>query len=155
MKRFGILLKKWDFRQASLIILNQMARLVDERPDLSPIGFFFEQYKMPSDPMFALMQHSEVWNFEGPVIATDLYTAATLVQCPRPHPKFFYVWDLEWMFIPHFQFKPLHDIYCNPNINIIVRSQQHADIFEQCWRKPNHIIRDFNYHDIIKCIEGI
>ena len=157
MRQFGVLVKNIDLSQHGLHLLGNLNSLVAEYPDLCPI-VFYETYSTLAYPAhFAMVQHKEAWLFDGPIIASSIDMVQTLLQCPRPNPKFFYVWNLDWIYMspnqPSIQLSFLNHIYTNDDIQLIARSEQHARIIENCWKKPASIIEDFNYHDIAKLIK--
>ena len=49
------------------------------------------------EPNFATMSMSEIWNFNGALISTDVSTSLSMNKCFAPKAKYFYVWDLEWI----------------------------------------------------------
>lgn len=101
-----------------------------------------------------IMQTIDVFSYDGIVIATDLYTARKLIKAPGPTRKFFYLWDLEW-FRQQYPYNFLRFIYRNPELEIIVRSEDHAMIFEDLWnRKPVAIVKNANMSELIGVVNG-
>lgn len=107
---------------------------------------FYENFLRPCIPMnFATMQIYEAWGYDGILIATKLSNAAQLVKFPLAKNKFFYVWDLEWLYAKEKYFRYLQGIYANPELKLIARSQSHKDLIEDCWNvKVAGIVDDFN-----------
>lgn len=87
-------------------------------------------------PLVAVMNMSEIYNFNGILIATNLYSASHIANLKNNSRKLFYIWDLEWLrgklnFIENIQ------IYANPKLELICRSEDHAKIINNyCNRMP-------------------
>jgi len=111
--------------------------------------FFHKNDKMLLPSRFAIFQEQQAWGFDGPVFATELSNAKTLLNCPCPTKKFFYVWDLEWIY-NMFYYEVLAEIYLNPNLHLVARNQYHFNFIKNCWKEPVAIIEDFNHEKIIK-----
>jgi len=97
-------------------------------------------------PTFVIMQLAEAWAQRGITIATNLSTALKLRDFPGPCAKFFYVWDLEWLRGHGNRYYEFYQsVYSNTALELIARSQTHADLLTNCFnRKVNHIIEDCN-----------
>lgn len=152
MYTFGVLVKHIVPTQLGLQLATNLNLLTSHYSQISPIVFneTFPQLPMPLN--FPLIQNRDVWLFDGPVIATSIETAQILLQSPKPYPKFFYVWNLDWIYSKQTPLSFFTNTYLNQDIRLIARSTHHANIIENCWKKPVTIIKDFNYHDIAKLI---
>lgn len=147
--RGGIAIDGLGFDQLSVDLVTQLNQLY-KLNEYSDIIVFYSKHGIIRKPtMFSMMQLEKMWAFDGPVAATNLDTAAKLLKCPRPNKKYFYVYDLEWL-TNHYDVDYLANIYCNKNINLIARSQDHFNILKQCWKEPVSIIEDFNYEELTK-----
>lgn len=121
------------------------------KPELD-ILLFYENVNRPCLPLnFAVMQMYEAWNYDGICVATDLNTAAKLINFPGPKRKFFYVWDLEWLRLKQKHFNVLYNIYAAPQLELLARSKSHAKLIEDCWNtKVTSIIDNFNLREIME-----
>jgi hypothetical protein len=92
----------------------------------------FQQNATPSwlVPPFAILNATEVFDYAGPVVATDLYTAECLIRAPGPVKKFFYVWDLEW-FRTVYPYERLAAVY--RQLPLIARCAAHGDVIQDAW----------------------
>lgn len=104
--------------------------------DLSPVAFV---------PNFAIMNLVECYSFNGVAIATNISTAAKLIEMPGPTKKYFYVYDLEHnKFVPRQSWEALISIYGNPHLNLITRSKSHQRIIKNCFNRDSILMDDFD-----------
>lgn len=98
---------------------------------------------------YAVLQLYDAYGFKGIMVATNLDLASKLLTFPGPRKKVFYIWDLEWFTRP-MSYREMKDIYLNPQLDIICRSEEHASVFEKIWnRKPKAVIPNFEIQDLI------
>ena len=152
MIKFGVLVESIDLSQHGIQLLNNLNSLVDKYAFYSPI-VFYRTYSQPiSPPFFSLMQHAEVWGFDSPVITSSPTLLLQLLQCPQVPRIIFYVWNLDWMYAPNTPLQHWTNIYQNDRVELVARSQHHAKIIENCWKKPTNIIKDFDYEGLTKLL---
>ena len=156
MQTAGVLIKSWGISQQSFYLMKNLNLLHSLNTYLDVVVFFRDNPVPGKIPLFASLSEYEAWGFNGPVLATDLYTAERLIACPRPHPKYFYIFDLEWIYQPLTKFKEKSNIYNNDQLQLIARNQYHFDIIKKVWREPVAIIDDFNHIELTKLFtEGL
>ena len=149
--QLGVLLDSVDSGQKSVSTILSLNKLSTVGEYWDSIIFYLEHSMMLISPKFALMNMSEIYGFNGIAIATNLRTAEILCKSFGPSKKFFYIWDLEWTQSKH-DLERISNIYMNPEIELIARSQDHADEIERCWRKPYAIVENFQHEQLIKVI---
>ena len=147
--RFGIMVNSLDMSQKCFYIVKQLNELVDQSYRFSPYVFYKEYAKSVDVNRFCSLQDKEAWAFDAPVIATDLESAQTLIHLPQPTRKFFYVWNLEWIF-NNYTYGYLQDLYQNDELELIARNESHADLITKCWKKPVDIMDNFDYNILQK-----
>lgn len=152
MIQFGFLVKNITLSQHGLQLLFSLNKIVEENHDISPVLFYETYSTLPYPARFAMIQNREAWLFDGPIITTSIELVQILLKCPKPNPKYFYIWNLDWMHLPPTQLSFLQNIYMNDNLKLIARSEHHARIIENCWQKPVSIIEDFNHNELTKLI---
>ena len=140
--KFGIMVNSLDMSQKGFYIVKHLNAIVDNDYHFSPIVFYKEYAKSIDVNRFCTLLEKEVWGYTGVVIATDLETAETLINCPCPVKKFFYVWNLEWMH-GMYPYKHLQDLY-QSDLGLIARNNDHAAILTSCWKKPSYIMDNFD-----------
>ena len=111
MIKAGILVDRLDSSQQGVCITTAINNISSQISNVDIIVFTQEFAAPPMTPLFATMQEIQVWGFDGPVIATSLRTASTLINVTGPPRKYFYLWDLEWMRMDNFTHKELSEIY--------------------------------------------
>ena len=151
MQKLGILIDSPGQTQLFRALSSQLNQLTCTDRDI--IVFYAEYGIIPAYTKFSLMQMTYAFNYDGILISTNHYTTAVMKNVLRCKKKFFYVWNLEWMYQP-FQFAQIESLYTSPDINLLARSQSHADIIERTWQKPVSIIEDFNQEKIEKIINS-
>lgn len=109
----------------------------------------------PMQPLFSIMNiyYANLFN-NGHMIATTLNNAKTLLNIHSSVKKYLYLWDLEWVRY-RLDFSYTNSILKNPNINIIARSQSHADIIQNYTNQTiKHILDDWNPDQLLEIING-
>lgn len=156
MKQFGVITYSLDPSQQGIMITKNLNDIVSKYYDISPIVFYREYYQPIIEPLFATMQEVEAWNFPHPIITTDLDTTERSLSLLKPTERYFYVLNLEWLYMTSsdINYDKLNDIYANDNIKLIARSKTHAKILADAWKSPVAIIENFNYTHILELIYG-
>lgn len=143
MIKIGIMLDNIGPNQLAHYMINSGNAVLENYSQKLDLVAFTQQTVHPCAlPNFATMNMSEAYDYKGHLVATDLSTVTKLLKCPGTRKKFFYVWDLEWTRPQNKNFAVLKEIYNNPSIELISRSENHDKIIELCWRKPIGIVED-------------
>ena len=151
MKKLGILIESLNISQQSMSLIVNCNRLSNDT-DIDVIGFYEIYGQFPTPPHFSLIQNRNIWEFNGPIIATDIDSAYTLINCPLTPKKYLYLWNLEWIFHPA-NFYYYNAIYNHKEIELIARSEYHKKIIEKIWKRPKFIMENFN-HEVLAQIAG-
>lgn len=143
--KLGVLLDNLGPTQLAYYLIRNANALLAAEP-LSDVLAFYEHLVKPcAPPHFATMQTSEVWGFDGVAVATSFATAQLLLHCPTPSKKLFYVWDIEWLRMKQKSYEGLAAVYRNPDLHLVARSGQHADLLARCWnREILCVMEDFD-----------
>lgn len=144
-KSFGVMVDKLGKDQTSYTVTKELNRV----EKWCPILFFFDYDEPMWTPNFARMQMEHSFYFGHPVVATSLETAQLLIQCLGPTKKFYYMFNLDWLYYYDAE-KKYRGIYQNPALNLIVRNEDHARLVEKCWLRKPFIVEDFNYERIVE-----
>lgn len=130
--------------QLNYQFITNTNEMVGSRFDFDAIAFY-ENISKPCLAMnFASMSLTEAWGFSGVMIATTLSTAQKISHFPSCSGKIFYVWDIEWVRIRNKQFSELAQVYRNPELTLVARCEDHAQLLKQIWGRDAAIIRDFD-----------
>lgn len=151
--RIGLAIESLGISHLAMVLTKELNEIGNLDKYVDAIVFYHRYDKLLKPPLFAMLQEEEMWGYDAPVVATNLNSAKTLLFCPKPTKKFFYVWDLEWMY-GLYNVDEMAKIYCNPDLHLIARSESHADIIGQCWKPPIDILEDFNNEELIRIIES-
>lgn len=149
--RIGISVDSLGISHLAMVLIEQLNKINQIDKYVDPIVFYHRYDRLLKTPFFAMLQEQAMWGYDAPVIATNLKTAQTLLFCPKPTKKFFYLWDLEWTYTIY-DVDKIAKIYCHEDLHLIARSKTHFQIIEQCWKKPCAILEDFNNEQIIDII---
>ncbi len=141
----GILINSFEVSQMSISILHNLKRI----KNVVPYVFYNELPEFYlKDLSFTTLSSRETYGYQGYTIATSLYTARQLLECPSPKKKFFYVWDFEWT-MKQYNYNEIQDIYLNDELTLIARSEYHKKLIDNCW-KQSIIIEDFNHEQLTR-----
>lgn len=144
----GFIVEKLGTSQLSFCLVRNANKIL-ENPNNNVTGFkldydFFIEY-----PKFSILEAVNAWTFRGILVSTNIRTTAILNSCILASKKYFYVWDLEWIYKKDIVYSELVKIYQNPTIELIARTDSHAKIIEKCWKKPKIIMENFNYEQLL------
>ena len=150
MSGFGVLLQHMGACQLSYNVIRNVNKLADTHPEIDIIAYYETMHKNCLQPNFAIMQIAEAWGQHKPLIATSLSTAFKLISFPTVR-KLFYVWDLEWLRGKNRQYEQFADVYTHPELELVARSEAHADAIENAFnRKVNNIVSDFDIPKLMR-----
>lgn len=147
----GIIVPYLAPAQLSFLAVGQCNRAV--RNGHEPIIFFENVSPMNVPTDFSMMNISEIWSFEGVMVATTLSSANLLRKAPNPSFKIFYVWDLEWL-RGQMDFEKNVEIYRDENIKLVARSRSHAEAIEKyCNRKVDFVTSNLDVERMMEKFE--
>jgi len=128
MQNIALLLNNVGASQLAYYAIKRFNQLALENTH-SPF-IFFEEHASPCMPAsFSFMYASEIWGYDGTIIATSLNTADKLRKCIGNKKRYFYVWELEWL-RTQANFEQIYDIYNDPSHKIIARCKDHARLLK-------------------------
>lgn len=141
MKNLGILIDHPGHSQKFKCITEEIAKLPS---DINTTIFMVEPGVIPSQTNFPVLNLVYAYDFCGTLISTDVYTTLVLNNCLRPKKRYFYVWDLEYLYQP-FNFADLQKIFANPKIELIARNEFRHDLLSRTWKEPKFTMENFNH----------
>lgn len=147
----GILVETLGMSQKAYEIIREINKVDSLDTYWDIIVFYLEYDRFIIAPNFALMNMVEAYGMDGPIISTSIETTKISLNCVRATKRLFYVFEMEWANSPH-NVDELIDVYMNPEIELIARSEDHAKVIERCWKKPIAVIENFNYEKLTNLI---
>lgn len=157
-KKINFLTENIGANQCAFFMI-QAANKLSESADFAPTIFYEELHRPCMQPCVPTMLAIEAWAQPGITIATSMSTALKLLKFPAPAKKVFYIWDLNWLRHP-VEFGPLGrlfsstEIFCNREITIIARCQDHADVISNNFnRSVDYIFDNFEYKPLKEMIK--
>lgn len=151
--KLGFVVKDlWLSQMAFYLTMNLNQR--NQVPEVDDVVIFFEDVAQYSvSPLFATMNSSEIWGFDGILISTCISTTLNSVGAIGPQERYFYAWDLDWL-----RDNKNYDYNIkafDPSINIIGRSEDHGKAIENyCNRKPCGYVQNFNLAQLVEVIKN-
>lgn len=94
-------------------------------------------------PNFGTFTAAECFAYSGFTVATDIVGAQQILRYPGPNRNslYYYMNDLEWLSLrDRVSYEQMASVYLNPKLNLICRSEQHAEIVRAVWKEPKFII---------------
>lgn len=150
MKKLGLALPDFGANQLAYSATINTNRFLENHYDVDIIGFYESLIKYGVSPNFACMQAVELWGYDGAVVASSLNMAQDILHIPTLQKKYFYIWDLEWVHLPDKDYSKLKSIYCNPELTLITRNEDYAQVIKKLWNRPvEHIVEDFNIEKLV------
>ena len=108
----------------------------------NPVILFYEDLVEPCIPLISpCMNVNEIWGFDGLLIATSIDSCLAMINAPNPSKKVFYVWDLEWL-RGKTDFEYNNRAYRHEKVELVCRSESHADILENYSNRRATVIPD-------------
>jgi hypothetical protein len=152
--KIGFLVPNLGSTQLAFRLIYRANQAIRKNNDIDIIVFCENQTQPCFSPGFATMNIVDAWNYHGPLIATTISSAEKLIRFPRPSHKYFYLYDLEWIYTKDRNFIPFSNIYQHKGLDLICRSISHKEIIENCWGKSiKAVIDDFDIEEFIKVIK--
>ena len=154
IKKLGIVVERLNFCQFGVELIRNLNILCHKSIGTDIIVFREETEPLPMTPNFAIMHIKELWRFDGWAISTSIPTTQKLISAACPRRKFFYLWQLEWLYNSEISFDFLSKVYTHPDIELLTRSKAEFDIIERIWRRPNSILEDFSHEQLLELLGG-
>ena len=151
MNKLGFAVNNLGASHLAYCLLRNIKSFMEERYDTDIIVFYENLVPPCIPPSCAVMQIHEAFGYDGTLVATSLSTAEKLLRFPGPKARAFYVWDLEWLRMPQKSFEELRSVYGNPELTLLARSLDHAEILADVWNRPvEAIVEDFDLKTILQ-----
>ena len=97
-----------------------------------------------------VLKRTHIFNFNGVVITDDLMRSQDSVYTTYAKKRFLYLYHLDWPYIQDIRFAHLKKVLMNDNICLIARSDSHASLIEQHFKKPDYIMPEWDYKTLIE-----
>ena len=140
-RKLAVAVKNQGSSELSWRVVRWLSSLAAEG-EIDPV-LLFEDGAPPCLPHnVPIFQLANAWMYDGAAIATSLSTAKQLLRFPSVRQKALLMWDLEWLRYANRAWKPLHDIYGHPDLELVARTEEHRQIAENAWNRPVKIISE-------------
>jgi hypothetical protein len=149
MTTFGIYFSGMDSSQKMILTNIAVNDYLQNNPYDDVVGFTSNRGPCSIKPRYAILEEQEAFYWGQPIVALDFSSAYKLTKTAVKK-KYWYMWDLEWVFAQRELSKNL-PVYMG-EISLIVRSPEHADLLKKVWREPIDIVEDFDVSRIISTI---
>jgi hypothetical protein len=140
-----------------MLIRNINNEYINNNHDIDYIVFYdVLAARLMIKPMFSCMSSCENYGQSGYTVATSSDQAMRLLKTAGCQRRILYLWDLDWIRGQQRHSYPLFSqIYHDPSLEIICRSESHAKLLENSFNvKPIGIVEDFNLKQLkeVLCI---
>ena len=154
-RKISFLLPHTGSSQLSFFLINEINKMSQTHPEIDAIIYCENKHKNCIPANFAVMDMSDAWANDGPVIATTLSTAQKMLSFPS-RKKIFYIWDIEWIRnspVKTLEYEEYSNVYTNKSLELIARSEAHKKIIENAFnRKVSHVVSDFDMSQILEVL---
>ena len=131
LTKIGFILEHLGPAQLPYQLIRSVNSYFEQKDDADIILFYRNCAPFVVTPHCAVMNLYEAYRYDAHLIATDLNSASRILDY-FTNDRYFYVWDLEWTKINK-PYEQLAQVYQNPKLKLIARSQQHAEIIRTSW----------------------
>ena len=138
----GVLTNKIDFDQQSVFLIKNLNEL---NKMYGCCIFCNEMYQRPLDIHINIMQQIKSYSFPGVLITDSLLLTQSMHYNIHVKKKYYYVWNLDWVHLENLRFGQLKIPFYNDEIELIARSQSHANLLEKLFKKPKYIMEDWDW----------
>ena len=138
----GVVTDKLLFSQSSIFLVKNLNELNKVR---NCSIFCNEMHERPVDICFNIMQQIKSYQFEGTLITDNLLLTQALHYNIYTKKKYYYVWNFDWILLDDLRFKQLTIPFLNDEIELIARSESHAEVLEKLFKKPKYIMEDWDW----------
>lgn len=137
--------------ELSFSLIKGINDYIDDGGKEDFIIFFENSSANIIEPNFATMSMSEIWNFGGNLISTNVSTSLSMNKCFAPKSKYFYIWDLEWIRNHGREYEKTIQAFIPKETKLIARSKDHAKAIENYSnRKVDYVIENINIKEIVR-----
>lgn len=151
MKNIGIIIESLYFNQLAYSVIKNINNYYKDNGNICFSIFYEDLQAYCIEPNFAIYRTSELINFPGDVIATNISTCRKLNTIPIFGNKYFLSWDIEWSRKPY-DFIQLEETYLNPGINMLCRSSSHKDLIGRVFNRDAGVIDNFNIDKLLEVL---
>jgi len=157
--KIGFVVKNLAASQLAYFLIDSLNRCCENNYEDNYVVFSQNKASKMKPNNFAMLNSSELWGFDGVLVATCVATAMEVLKSVSPAKKYFYVWDLEWCRSHLMGLEQRRDYvqtvraFSHPSMNLIVRSPSHAAAIKNYCNKPVcGIVDDFNITELKQVI---
>ncbi len=154
-KKIGIIVKDLSPSYLSFCLIDMINKQVEETPDYDFTIFYENRYPNSLDVLCSTMSSSEIWNFDGVLISTDISTTLSSLNSSSVRRRLFYVWDLEWTRQEGKDYDYVSKAYNHKEVELVSRSVDHSPLLENYSnKKVSGVVDDFSFKDLKEILDG-
>ncbi len=148
VNKLGMIINNLGSSQLAFGAINSGNQFVKQEERSDFILFYYELAPECAKPEFMVCNLAEAMNYNGSLIATNLNSAARILEFPGTQSKYWYCWDLDWLRMQNRDYDELRKVYESPRLKLIARSERHAKIIRNAWRDPVGIVENANVQQL-------
>jgi hypothetical protein len=157
IKKIGFLVSQLGPSQLCYDIIKNSNDYLANADDVDICLFWISDGHKPLEANFACMPLIEAYGYNGNIIVTDLHSLSRVMSYPGPNRAskiWFYDYNLDYTKIPAQMrsWEGLSQLYYHPKVELIARSQSHAEILNSVFREPKAIVENCNVSELCRII---
>ena len=102
-----------------------------------------DDFKLPVNTN--VLKRTHIFDFNGILITDDLMRSQDFLYTSYAKKRFLYLYHLDWPYIKGIRFAYLEKVLLNDNIELIARSESHANLIESLFKKPKYIMPEWDH----------
>lgn len=129
--KVGIIVPDLSPSQLTFNLINSFNQFCQKNGRLVDLIVFIKNVTPPciATQNVTLMNISEIFDYDGTLITTDINSAVQSINLPGPKRKIFYSYDLDWLRRDR-NYQQLQPIYNHPALELWARSEDHKRLIE-------------------------
>ena len=153
-EKIGVVVNDLSLSQLNYYLIDNTNRHIAGPGKMLNVIAFYENCCLPCIPLnFASMPVSELYGYDGTLVTTNLTTTMRALNSFGPSSIFFYLWDLEWIRYQQKRWADFAQIYRNPKIKLLCRSEEHKRVVEGCWNvSVEGVCNDWDYQSLLNVV---
>jgi len=97
-----------------------------------------------------VLQRIHAFSYDGILITDNLVRCQDLLHATYAKKRFLYCYHLDWPFINDIKFAHIKTVMLNDSIELIARSESHAELIESLFKKPKYIMEEWDYKVLVE-----
>lgn len=151
--KLGILLDSTRLSQILISVLTELT-ILKKNDNVAHYLFVEQQEATPVKIDFPIYHLSDAYFFPGTMIANSLAGANKLRHFAGPKQKYFYLWNLEWIYLKEKNYGEISNIFNDRRLKLIAPSKHYATLYKKYWREVDYTLENFHISELLGVNNG-